>query len=250
MNKEGDKKDKVYLEEMTYSEAKNLFEKTVGVIKRRGLIKFFKFFLEYLYYNFKPASKFKLDGKGYKVYRNFKCPLTPWRGEREAELPIFKNILDHYDPKDVLEVGNVLRNYYPVNFTVLDKYERGKGIINDDAADYKSTKKYNLILSISTIEHIGLDEENAEPKKVLFAIKNLMKLLRKNGKFIFSYTLNYNHYLDDLVRKDGLKFSYKKILKKVKNKWVQIPFEEYIKSGEIAKPNSVLFIGEIVKDSS
>ena len=111
--------------------------------------------------------------------------------------------------------------------------------------DFKTKERYDIIISISTIEHIGWDEAKKDPKKALLAIKNLMKILKDGGKLILSFPLNYNHFLDEIIKTKKLPFSSKKILKKIKGIWVQIPFEEYVRGEEIAEPNKVLFIGEI-----
>jgi len=81
-----------------------------------------------------------------------------WKNERCVEVPLAKSIVDKEKGR-ILEMGNVLPHYYKnARWDVLDKFEKGKNILNADIASFKPKNKYNLILSISTFEHIGLDE--------------------------------------------------------------------------------------------
>ena len=45
----------------------------------------------------------------------------------------------------------------------------------------RPTKLYDLIISISTLEHIGWDEAPRDDTKILRALDNLMSLLSENG---------------------------------------------------------------------
>ena len=70
-------------------------------------------------------------------------------------------------------------------------------------------KKYDLIVSISTLGHVGFNEERfselpglvAHPDKTLHAIQNLRGLLSHRGKIIATVPLGYNLALDELLRK-------------------------------------------------
>jgi hypothetical protein len=92
---------------------------------------------------------------------------TTWKNERAVEVPIIWDIVrEHYrQGKRVLEVGNVLSHYFRIFHDVLDKYEVAEGVINQDVVDFKPAWKYDLIVSISTLEHVGWDEEPKEPEK-------------------------------------------------------------------------------------
>lgn len=52
----------------------------------------------------------------------------------------------------ILEVGNVLSHYGPVTWPVVDLRERGA--INVDVIDYEPEIDFDLIVSISTVEHM------------------------------------------------------------------------------------------------
>ena len=45
----------------------------------------------------------------------------------------------------------MLSYYFQVSHDILDKYEIVEGIINEDVVDYKSSKKYDLIISVLTL---------------------------------------------------------------------------------------------------
>ena len=154
--------------------------------------------------------------------------------ERAIEIPIILRYLELFKNKNILEIGNVIRYYKKISHDVLDKYEKGRNIINKDICNYKTQKKYDLIISISTFEHIGFDEskrygskrEVASQKReaLLEAIKNTKTLLRSGGTFIFTVPLGFNSFLDSQLDENKLglteAYFYKRI--SLKNKWIQV----------------------------
>jgi hypothetical protein len=48
--------------------------------------------------------------------------------------------VNKYVGRNVLEVGNVLSHYFPVHHDVLDKYEKAKGVINEDVVEFSPAK--------------------------------------------------------------------------------------------------------------
>ena len=103
------------------------------------------------------AKTFRLCGQRYN-YIVHPHGFT-WTNERAVEIPIAQAALqDNKNPR-ILEVGNVTRHYFSSSHTVVDKYERAEGIINADIVDYSPPDKYDLIISISTLEHVGWDRD-------------------------------------------------------------------------------------------
>ena len=147
-----------------------------------------------------------------------------WAGERCIEIPIAKSYLDHYSGKRVLEVGNVLSHYFPVSHDILDKFEKGTGIINEDIIGFAPQKRYDLILSISTFEHIGYDDEAEESssKKIKQAIEACtQKLLAPGGKLVITVPIGYNPELDQMIKNGELKTSAESFMRRVtKLDWV------------------------------
>lgn len=129
-----------------------------------------------------------------------------WRNERAVEVPIVWRAVQAAAGR-VLEVGNVLRHYYPVQHNVVDKYERAAGVLNIDLLDFRPAQLYDLIVSISTLEHIGWDETPREPGKLLRALDHVRALLSPGGQAILTAPLGYNPELDDLLRRDAIPWS-------------------------------------------
>jgi hypothetical protein len=73
------------------------------------------------------------------------------------EVPIIYEMVKEAEAygQKVLEVGNVLSHYFHVNHDIVYKYEKAKGVINEDVINFRLPKKYDLIISISTLEHMG-----------------------------------------------------------------------------------------------
>ncbi len=153
-----------------------------------------------------------------------------WAGERCIEIPIAKSYLDQYSGKKVLEVGNVLSHYFPVSHDVLDKFERGPGIINEDIIGFAPTKQYDLIVSISTFEHIGFDDEAAETSrhKILSAIAACTgNLLAPGGKLVITVPIGYNPELDQMMKAGELNASSESYMRRVqKLDWATSTKEE------------------------
>jgi multidrug resistance efflux pump len=84
--------------------------------------------------------------------------------ERCVEIPLAFDFLANLQKRErILEVGNVL-SYYENTLSesvgifhrkIVDKFEQDLGVDNQDLMDLPSTEKYDAILSISTVEHIG-----------------------------------------------------------------------------------------------
>ena len=129
-----------------------------------------------------------------KYYRHYYN--RTWLNERCLELAIGLNFIKEIDYSDVLEVGNVLSHYVPVKHDVVDKYEKSTNVKNIDVVDYHPNKKYKRILALSTLEHVGWDEETKDPDKFSLAIKNLKTLLEPNGILLVTLPIGYNHILD------------------------------------------------------
>jgi SAM-dependent methyltransferase len=172
-----------------------------------------------------------LDGSGTFAlggvrYRYLWHPLmTTWRSERAVELPIAWRRVHRTDPANTLEVGNVLSQYFPVRHTVLDKYEVAPGVINEDVVDFEPNRKYDLIVSISTLEHVGWDEdEPRDPPKVLRAIDRLRDLLTDDGELLITFPHDWNTELDRFVSEGRVSFAERRCLKRVSadGRWVEV----------------------------
>jgi len=219
----------------------NIFEKSIRIIKKNGLnnfflkicqyikLKFVNFFNKQLFYYykiFKKNSSFELFGKCYfYFYHKYN---TTYLNERAVEIPILKDMVSKYQGCKILEVGNVLSHYFSFKHEVIDKYEYGINVINEDITSFFTVYKYDLIVTISTLEHIGFDEAVKDPEKLLRAIGNMKDILNVGGKIIITAPLGYNKYFDDFIKKGEIVFDELFLLKRINrnNEWVQEPIEK------------------------
>ncbi|MBC8244292.1 MAG: hypothetical protein H8E20_07845 [Verrucomicrobia bacterium] len=124
-----------------------------------------------------------------------------WANERAVEVPVAAEFLRRFADKRVLEVGNVTPHYLDTAHTVLDKFERGPGIVNEDIADFAPGERFDLILSVSTFEHIGFDDEadGDSGEKIAQAITTCRGLLAAAGQLVITLPLGYNPALDRMI---------------------------------------------------
>ena len=122
-------------------------------------------------------------------------------------MPVFLDLYYKNMGKEMLEVGNVLSHYIPVTHTILDKYEKAKDVINEDIIDYKPEKKYDVVLSCSTLEHVGFDEEDKDPDGFLKAVNNIKNNILKDGGVLYlSAPVGYNPGLDETLENGLVSF--------------------------------------------
>jgi len=199
-------------------------------IKKRGL--FFVLYhlpkaIYYVYFKKSPKT-FIFQGTVYNYF--YHLYNFTHLNERAIEIPIIWKIASAYRGKRILEVGNVLSHYFPCHHDILDKYEMGNRVINQDAIDFKPEKQYDLIVSISTLEHIGWDEGFKNPQKILIAVHNLKKCLVSGGKMVITLPFGYNPELDKLLEENKIDFTNQYYFKKNQsnNEWKEVKREEII----------------------
>lgn len=126
---------------------------------------------------FKPTY-FQLDNRTYPYFNNIYN--TTFLNERTVEVPIIQRYVVHELDHNILEVGNVLNYYFGcLHHDVIDRNELGT-----DLFKITSRKKYKLIVSISTVEHI---EEQRE------AFKVIKGLLAPGGKAVITIPVGFNN---------------------------------------------------------
>ena len=196
-------------------------------------------------------KQFKFAGKTYEYRRDdLQCQL----GERCVEVPIVLDMLSKYKGRNILEVGNVLRKYdSSLEHIVIDKHEKGD-CLNIDVIDYQPPELPDVILSVSTIEHIGYDMgEELNPDKLIQFFEWANKVLPVGGEFIFTIPIGYNTYLDSILKaKDTigkLYFSRKQALRRVTqdNQWEQTVLDWSAKYGSPFEYGNMVFIGVMTK---
>ena len=237
MLKENDALEFMALKQMTPSKSK-MFSTIRAHYREMGFRKFLSRVIKISFriaknqlYNFYHRcfywKRFSLAGKNYFYFKH--SYNTTWKNERIIEVPIMRKFIKNFQGKRILEVGNVLKKYYPfLKHDVIDKYEEVLGVINEDAANFSPKKKYDLIFSISTIEHIGWDEVPKEPEKLFKLFDNLIKnCLAEKGILVFTAPVGYNSFLDEYLKLEKLPISKKLAMKRISenNLWIEIDYE-------------------------
>ncbi|MDD2890917.1 MAG: hypothetical protein PHE49_09830 [bacterium] len=176
------------------------------------------------YYDFIVSNgTFEMGGHTYRYFYH-KYTLG---NDRVVEIPIALEMLKKYSGKRILEVGNVFYYYFPVKHDILDKYDSTNGIINEDAVDFKPSEKYDLIFSISTLEHIGWDEQLRDPMKILRAIENLESCLAPGGEMLVTLPIGSNPEMDKLLKLGKIRFPIQYYLKRIReDKWEEARWED------------------------
>lgn len=129
---------------------------------------------------------------------------TTWRNERAVELAAATAFLAENQGGPFLEFGNVLEHYgFRQPDVVVDLYEKGPRITNVDIVDFASEKKFKVMVSISTIEHVGWDERPRSAEKTAMALDRLVSHLTNDGKMFITAPTGHNPYLDAMIR-DGI----------------------------------------------
>lgn len=150
-----------------------------------------------------------------------------WLTERAVELALVAEVLEGAGPR-TLEVGNVTAHYFAVSHAVVDKYEKAAGVRNDDVVDLTVDEPVDLILAISTLEHVGLDEPEQDPKKAQRGIERLASVLAPGGRLWVTIPIGYNLALDHQLRAGELPFTRCTALRRVsaRNDWEQVALED------------------------
>jgi hypothetical protein len=174
-----------------------------------------------------------------------------YENERTVEVPIVVAFLNSLDKTaKILEVGNVLANYgfkHPVR-DVLDKYDPAPFVLNEDVINFNPSQKYDAIVSISTLEHVGWDEEIRNPMKIVTAVRNLTEnCLLPGGCMLVTLPLGYHTYFDEQLESGANFFTEKYFLKRfsAENKWMQVEYSEVkgVKYGQPFNNANALCIG-------
>ncbi len=169
---------------------------------------------------------FALDGEQFPYFAH-RYHYT-WLNERAVEVPIVKRALEVAPGPRVLEIGNVLGHYFDVRHVVVDRYEQAIGVRNLDLFELSPEEPWDLIVSISTLEHVGLDEFPQDPDRALAAVGHLRSVLAPGGRLLATVPCGQNPALDQAIRDGRAGFDRVRALRRVTpaNRWQQVPIEE------------------------
>jgi SAM-dependent methyltransferase len=151
-----------------------------------------------------------------------------WTNERAVEVPIVRAALAGVGDGRVLEVGNVLGHYGSVSHAVLDRYERAPGVINADVLEFQDADGFDLIVSISTLEHVGWDERPRDPGAAERAFAHLTGLLSPGGNLLVTFPVGHNPHLDEAIRSGHIRLSELRALRREdrRNIWREVEPDE------------------------
>lgn len=182
------------------------------------------------------GQRFVFEGQR---YRYFCHPYNvTWGNERTVEVPLARQFLAAAKGRRVLELGNVLAHYGLAGHEVVDKYEVAPGVRNLDLFDIPLEPPYDAILSISTIEHIEVDEEiyrsgayvgespgppapGSHADTPLRVAQHLVDLLAPGGRLMVTWPLGANAFLDAAAFRGDLAFDTLHYLRRLddRNRW-------------------------------
>lgn len=148
------------------------------------------------------TRRFVLAGRSYRYLVH---PYNhTWANERAVEVPIVADVLESAPGARVLELGYVLGHYMPIAHEVVDKYDRSfyRRLRRMDWMAFEPAGRYDLIVSISTVEHIGEDRNPPEPDAACRALARMRSLLAPGGRAIVTFPVGANAALDRCMR-DG-----------------------------------------------
>lgn len=177
---------------------------------------------KYTQYFPRKYSRFLFNGRSYPYF--CRAYNQTWMNERCVEVPL---AMEYVRPGlRILEVGRVLDHYYSFPHDCVDKFE--KGALNVDVVDFKTDVRYDVIISISTLEHVGWDEDR-NPEKIFTAIEVLKRHLKPGGKLVVTLPWGYNANLDAELIKGRRLFDEQFYFKMIPfGRWVQTPDLERI----------------------
>ena len=175
----------------------------------------------------KRKESFVFEGHTYP-YFNHRYNLT-FFNERTVEIPLVREYI-HRVTGRVLEVGNVLSCYDDsMRHVVIDKYERPQrqNAYAEDAETFTDAAPYDLIISVSTLEHVGWDESPRDENKITRTINHLRSLLAPGGIFVFTAPVGYSPPLDRIIDKGEGFLSRNGLLRiSANNEWKQVPWND------------------------
>ena len=129
-----------------------------------------------------------------------------WLNERAVEIPIAQAALEAVPGSRTIEVGAVMNHYGHHDHRIIDKYETGQGIEQLDIFDLPPNPDYDLVLCVSTLEHVGWDEPNRDAELALRATEHLKRLVAPGGELLVTVPVGYHPRLDAAIRSGEVQF--------------------------------------------
>jgi hypothetical protein len=166
---------------------------------------------------------FELDGEHHRyLYHRYK---RSWLTERAVEVPVAQVEVDRCSGGRILEVGHVLGHYRHTSHVVVDKYERAPGVLNLDVLELGDLGPFDLIVAVSTLEHVGHDESPRDPAAAPRAVAALRERLAPGGRLLVTVPAGYNPAFDAALRDGAIATRSLTALRRVggATRWQQVP---------------------------
>lgn len=140
---------------------------------------------------------------------------------------------------------------------MVDLYEKSYShVINEDITEFSTSERYDLVVSVSTLEHVGFDYgEDKDPDKCRVAVERIRDLLTSGGRLVVTCGFGYNKNWDRFVESGGFGFDRLTCLVRVSsqkaNQWIEASLSEAIKKkyerprGASLHTATGLMVGEI-----
>jgi len=172
-----------------------------------------------------PAATFAWNGQelGYFDHPYNRTALN----SRRVEVPLARWFLKRAPAgTGILEIGNVLAHYGPISWPVVDRRE--SGCLNVDVMQWRPDQPVELLLCISTLEHIGFGKyaqgglPSYEPAT---AWAQLCSFLAPGGQLLVTVPLAYNPALDAALQEGAIAPTTAWYMRKMgQNQWVECAF--------------------------
>jgi SAM-dependent methyltransferase len=157
---------------------------------------------------------FELAGRRYPyLFDRYKWS---WLTERAVEVPLVRAVLKRRPEARVLEVGHVLGHYGAHDHLVVDRYEQAPGVLNRDVLELADLGEFDVVVSISTIEHVGWDEDPRDPDQAARALHGLEQLLAPGGRLVVTVPVGYHAELDRALMSGAFRFASTHALRREK----------------------------------
>jgi len=133
-------------------------------------------------------------------------PTTGFRSsERAIEIPLAIDFLSHYvKDEPVVELGCVLPYYIlkRENHVAYDFADQHPQNVKRDIREMADADFSGNVISISTIEHIGLNEYGIDVTNDVTAVDVLKRIMGNAKRYFITFPLGHNMELDEYVLKD------------------------------------------------
>jgi SAM-dependent methyltransferase len=150
-------------------------------------------------------GRFDFGGERHRyLYHRYKWT---WLTERAVEVPIARSFLAGRPPERVLEIGHVLGHYGPLEHTVVDKYEQAPGVLNRDIFELDDLGRFDAVVAISTLEHVGWDEEPRDRSLSAASLEAAQRLIAPGGQLLVTVPVGYHPGLDEAIQAGRFRFA-------------------------------------------